>query len=100
MDAFADRTDLVLCLAGFACHPLPPSRYPGAVTATRQIGINPALGLGRRTIDRDVLLVRPLDVLGAAKPAVDDMTLRELAQLLVQLFEHRPHEAAIRAIIA
>src|SRR3954467_5501153 len=65
MDAFADRADLVLCLARIACHPFPPSQYPRAVTTTRQIGINAALGLRGRTVDLDSLLMSPLDVLGA-----------------------------------
>src|SRR5579871_3427054 len=34
MDAFADRTGLVLCLAGFTGHASTPGRYSGAVLAS------------------------------------------------------------------
>src|SRR5580700_2710780 len=99
MDAFADRADLVLHLAGFAPHSGPPSRNPRTVTATRQIRISTALGLGGRTEDLNAFTMCPLDVLGAAKPAIDEMAPRKEA-LRPQSFQRRPHEAAIRAVIA
>ena len=76
MDAFADRAGLVLRLAGFARHAGAPGQHSGAVAAPRQVGVGAVLGLGGRTIDLDAFAMRPLDVLGAAKAAVDEMALR------------------------
>ena len=79
MDAFADRAEFVLRLARFARHPGSPSQHARAVAAARQIGIAAVLGLGRRTIDLDPLAMRPLDVLGTAKAAIDEMACGKLA---------------------
>src|SRR6516165_7432495 len=73
MDQFADGGHFVLCLAGFARHPGPPSQGPLAVVVSRQIRISPALGFGRRAKDLDPLAVGPLDIGSAAKSAIGEM---------------------------
>src|SRR5882757_761692 len=100
MDAFAERARLVLSLTRFAAHPRSPSQHPCAVAAPGQIGISAALGLCWWTVDLDPFAMRPLDVLGAAKPTIDEMAARKAAQQGAQSFQHRPHQAAIRAIVA
>ena len=95
MDAFADRARLVLRLTGVARHTSSPSQHARSVAAPRQVGIGAMLGLGGRTIDLDPFVMRPLDILGAAKAAVGEMASRKMAGQRAQPLQHRPHEAAI-----
>ena len=55
------------------------------------------LGLGGRTIDRDVFTLGPFDVLGAVEAAVGEMACRKMAEALAQPLQHRAHETAIGA---
>src|SRR5208337_4310480 len=100
MDAFANHADPVLRLAVITSHSRPPDRFPLSVRGARQTGINAGLGFRGWTEHFDPLAMCPLDVAGVAKPAIDDVTLREAARVVVQLLQHRLHEAAIRAVIA
>src|SRR5258706_243879 len=97
MNAFANGAGLVLRLAGFARHAGAPSHDAFSVTGPRQERIGAALGLRGRTIDLDALAMRPLDVLGAAKPAVDEMAFGKATVASSPVLRHRPHEATIRA---
>src|SRR3954467_14530436 len=80
MDAFANRTGLVAGLPGSARHPCPPGQHPRAIAAPRQVGIRAMLGLSGRTKDLDALGMRPFDVLGAAKAAIDEMACGQTAR--------------------
>src|SRR5678816_3289085 len=100
MDAFADRAGFVLRLAGFAAHAGSPSQYARAIAATWLIGIGAVLGLGGRAVDLDPVAMRPLDVLGAGKAAVDEMASRKMAPPRAQPFQHGPHQAPVGAAIA
>src|SRR3984957_17327969 len=75
VDAFADGAGLVLRLAGLAPHTGAPRCCADAVAAARPIRISAALGLGRRTEHLDAFAVRPLDFVGVAEPAIDEMAL-------------------------
>src|SRR5215510_1353540 len=79
MDALADGARFVPRLAGFVRHPGPPSQHSRAIAATRQIGIGAVLGLSGRTIDLNLFVMRPFDVLGTAKTAVREIVLRKAA---------------------
>src|SRR3954464_13941324 len=100
MDAFADRAGFVLRLACFAAHPGTPSQYAGAVAAPRQIWIGPMLGLGGRAVNLDPVAMRPFNVFGAGKAAVDQMTFWKMAGALPQPLQHRPHQAPVGAGVA
>ena len=43
--------------------------------------------------------MRPLDVLGAAKSAVDEIAFRKLTIARSPVLRHRPHQTAIRAVV-
>jgi hypothetical protein len=52
-------------------------------------------GLRGRAIDLNPLPVRPLDVLGVAEAAIDEMAAPKAAGPCALALQHRPHEAAI-----
>src|SRR5205085_7272424 len=57
VDALANRSNSVLCLSLIALHPASPGEHPGTVCGSRLERIAAVLGLGRRTIDVDPLVV-------------------------------------------
>src|SRR5207237_3844632 len=100
MDAFAYRAGLVAGLAGFARHSRAPGQHPRAVAASRQVRIRAMLGLGGRTKDLDALGVRPLDVLRAAKAAIDEMVFGQTARARALSLQHGTHQAAVGPDVA
>src|SRR6266540_3027136 len=100
MDALAYRTGLVAGLARFARHSRAPGQHPRAVAAPRQVRVGAMFGLSGRTKDLDALAMRPLDVLGTAKAAIDEMAFGQTARARALPLQHGPHQAAIGPDVA
>src|ERR1700726_3950506 len=95
MDAFAEGEEPGLCLGRLPGHACAPGQRRGAVARPRQEGIDTAPGFGRWTKDLDALVMSPLDLLGAAEPAIDEMAAGKTLQRGARAFQHRPHQAAV-----
>src|SRR5438874_12734834 len=87
--------ELVAGLALFARHSRTPGQHPRTVAASRQVRIGAVLGLRGRTKDVDALGVRPFDILGAAKAAIDEMFFGKTAGARALPLQHGPHQPAV-----
>ena len=81
-------------------HSFPPRRYAGTIVAAGSKRIRAVLGDGRWTIHRDPFGMGPLDGIRARETAIGKMRLGQPAGDCLYPLQHRPHQAAIRAVVA
>src|ERR1700704_5474015 len=97
VDALVHRTPLVGFLALRAVHALAPSRNTGAIVGTRRIAVGLVLAVHRRPVDIDADRCRPPGIVVLVEAAVDKVAVWPPAVATLNLVEHRPHQAAVRA---